>query len=307
MKLITKKHGLEVVSHHAQSSKSGPHIVITGAVHGTEPCGPRAIESIKAAFEAGEVQLECGHLTMIPVCNPGALAVNKRFVDEDLNRRFYTKAEPESYEDHLTNILCPLIQEGDYVLDLHSHGCEGQPFAFMGFANDTEYGWATALRPRRLVYNFAKAVEQITGHKSSIISTPMFARQAGLKAALVECGQNGTLAADQFAYCAIMRTLAHFDVIKSDKVASVPDQNLIKLTHGCLSKGDAGRLLVDNVNFTSVREGQPVAEHAGGSIVKAPYDGFVVMPFQNPPAGKPWFYYGVEVSREKYFTEATPV
>ena len=43
---------------------------------------------------------------------------------------------PAEYEDHVANVLCPLLAEHDVLLDLHSFRTPGEPFVMRGPADN---------------------------------------------------------------------------------------------------------------------------------------------------------------------------
>lgn len=56
-------------------------------------------------------------------------------------------------------------------------------------------------------------------------------------------------------------------------------------------KDSVGDVLVKKwKNFEPVSRGQVIGQREGGAVVSAPYDGYVVMPKQNPKVGDEWFY-----------------
>ena len=69
----------------------GIHLVVLGAVHGDEHCGPVAIKRFIEALQLGEVELLEGAVSFVPVCNPKAYEQKRRFVERNLNRALYVK------------------------------------------------------------------------------------------------------------------------------------------------------------------------------------------------------------------------
>ena len=54
-------------------------ILVLGGMHGNEPLGPEVVKLFKAAPVAGVSAV---------LANPEAIAANRRFTEEDLNRSF---------------------------------------------------------------------------------------------------------------------------------------------------------------------------------------------------------------------------
>ncbi|MBC7728657.1 MAG: succinylglutamate desuccinylase/aspartoacylase family protein [Microbacteriaceae bacterium] len=110
----------------------GVRLVVTGAVHGNETCGTRAIRRVMAELDAGALTIVRGAVTFVPVCNPLAFHHHRRAGDRNLNRALAPTSHPREYEDHVANWLCPLLAAHDGLLDLHSFQSAGQPFVMVG-------------------------------------------------------------------------------------------------------------------------------------------------------------------------------
>ena len=145
-----------------KTERAGPRLIVLGAVHGNETCGPRAIERVMAEFESEKLNLLRGNVTFVPVTNPKAYERGHREGERNLNRNLGPKAEPQDFEDRIANVLCPLLAQHDVLIDLHSFQSPGEPFAMIGpMVNEgtlepfalTEHEEALAVRlgPQRLV------------------------------------------------------------------------------------------------------------------------------------------------------------
>ena len=115
-----------------KTERAGPRLLVLGAVHGNETCGPRAIERVMADFDSEKLQLVRGNVTFVPITNPLAYQRGQRIGERNLNRNLRVTTEPKDYEDRIANALCPLIGQHDAVLDLHSFQSPGEPFAMIG-------------------------------------------------------------------------------------------------------------------------------------------------------------------------------
>src|SRR5689334_11572446 len=100
--------------------ENGPKVLVFGAIHGDEHCGPVAIGKIMERIRAGSLVIQRGAVTFVPVCNPRAYKDKERAHKENLNRIFKKTEHPESYEAELANELCTLVDEHDAMLDIHS-------------------------------------------------------------------------------------------------------------------------------------------------------------------------------------------
>ena len=75
---------LETIRFHGL--KAGPKLLVFGAVHGNETCGPNAIARVIEDCRAGRVSIQRGEVTFLPVANPKAYRQNTREGDRNLNR-----------------------------------------------------------------------------------------------------------------------------------------------------------------------------------------------------------------------------
>ncbi len=99
--------------------KEGKTSVILACVHGNEPCGILAFESILAllTIESGTVIFQIG--------NPRAVEQNIRFSEMNLNRAFkdendFSEKEKNTYEYNRAKELKSLLDTADALLDIHS-------------------------------------------------------------------------------------------------------------------------------------------------------------------------------------------
>jgi len=116
--------------------RKGPKLLITGAVHGNELAGTVAIEQTIRDIEEGRIHLTRGSVTFIPRTNPLAVERKSRMGDRNLNRNMCVKAIPQDFEDRVSNVLCPILDTHDVLLDLHSFHSPGEPFVLIGPADN---------------------------------------------------------------------------------------------------------------------------------------------------------------------------
>ena len=172
----------------------GPRLLILGAIHGNEVCGPPAIRDIISAFEKNEMKPEKGCVTFIPVCNPQAYAENKRFIDHNLNRQFCRRTSPQRYEEHLMNVLAPYLENCDILLDLHSYRAGGPPFVFRGpdAKMQVEEEFASYLGVDHIIYGWHEAYMNsgVELDLEQSVGTTEYVRKHGGIALTLECGQH---------------------------------------------------------------------------------------------------------------------
>lgn len=306
-------------AHTYRGFEPGPRLIVTGAVHGNETCGTRAIERVLAELSAGELEIVRGTVTFVPVCNPLAYAKGQRMGDRNLNRRLKPTDRPTEYEDHVANILCPLLAAHEVLLDLHSFRGPGRAFVMRGPADNTGTlepfaheaaeaalaahvgvdrvvdGWmdayASGIARRR-----ARAAAGDTAAAAAVedpsygIGTTEYMRSQGGYGVTLECGQHEDPQAPMVGYRAIRQTLALLALadlplqppaapFESLCLASVIDRH---------AEGD--RFVRSWTSFDPLAEGELIAMRADGSEVRAPRAGYIVFPDVGAAPGHEWFY-----------------
>lgn len=289
---------IKTVSFHAEAT--GPRLLVLGAIHGKEKCGPIAINRFIAEIEAGKHTLKNGRITFVPVCNPRAYAADERYIDRNLNRNLVPMDKPDSYEARLGNILCPMLADCDVLLDIHSTSAGGPSYVFADPADKKNLAYAESLEQDWIVSNFAGALEAgAEGAKEDpgtwAIGTTEYARAQGAMSVTLECGQHLDPAAPEKAYRAIKRALAHLDMLAEP---SQPPSH--KVPHVVLDKcwfyKGAGSFMRDWQNLERVAKATPVVKLPDGTVFHAPHDCVMVLPNKSPQiqAGDEWFYLGHE-------------
>ena len=299
-----------LITHQYSSLQPGPKLLVLGAVHGNETCGTQAIQRIQRELEQGELVLEQGTLTLVPVVNPMAYRHQRREGDRNLNRSMGITSEPKDYEDQIANLLCPLLQAQDVLLDLHSFHTPGEPFALIGPANNQddlqpfnkaqeEGAMALNLGVNRFVegwletYAKGVAARQARGIPADIdygVGTTETMRRYGKIAVTLECGQHEEAGAPEVAYQAIRRTLAHLGLV----TASFPEPNseveIIRL-YDVVDRLHANDTLArDWQSFEKITKGEVLAQRQDGTRLVADRDGWIVFPNPDAQVNQEWYY-----------------
>ncbi len=306
-----------------KTERAGPRLLVLGAVHGNETCGPRAIERVMADFDSEKLQLVRGNVTFVPITNPLAYQRGQRIGERNLNRNLRVTTEPKDYEDRIANALCPLIGQHDAVLDLHSFQSPGEPFAMIGPTTNEddlepfafsmpEEALALRLGVRRFVHgwmptyaagvaNRIKRADEsglpdaraqlLNTDPSYGIGTTEYIRSVGGLGITVECGQHDDPKAVDVAYQAIVNTMTHLRMVAGPHIEPRTDVEVL-----CLSEV-TDRLHADDAfvrpwaSFDKVSAGEPIGRRHDGSVVSAPADGYIVFPNTTALPGNEWFYF----------------
>jgi predicted deacylase len=294
----------------------GPKLIVMGATHGNEKCGTQAIQRIMAEIDAGTLHVTKGSVTFVPIVNPLAYEKNTRSGDRNLNRDLFPKADPQDFEDHVANWLCPLLARHDVLLDLHSfNAAHGEPFVMVGpVDNDgpvepfkhmaAERALARRLGVRRFVTGWMAAYgggvqRRARGDAAELetvmrygVGTTEYMRSTGGYALTLECGQHLDPQAPQVAYTAIMNTLAHLGIVDAPAPEPVPFDEMEALqmvvVHDKLDAGDSFSRTW--ASFDPVEEGEQIGVRADGTPVLAEFAGRIRVREQDAAPNHEWYY-----------------
>lgn len=290
---------LEVITY--QATQAGPHLLLLGAVHGNEKCGTKAIRQLITKLDTEEWILKRGKLTLVPVCNPMAYDQNVRYVERNLNRYFGPVQTPETYEAKIGNLLCPLLAECDYLLDIHSYTIGGPPFIVLEeIKTQAEIDMLQCLGNLTVLTGWNKAYAN-TGQKSidplqaaESTGTTEYARRYGATAITLECGQHDDPASVPIAFAAIASLLQHLALAYTgcEKPPASPLQTVE--TRQVIYHQDEGILARNFANFEEIHKHELIGRRASGEEIRAPEDGVIIMPKPSYSAGAEWFYFGVK-------------
>jgi succinylglutamate desuccinylase len=295
---------------------SGPRLIITGAVHGNETCGTKAIRRVMEEIDNGNLQVRAGSVTFVPVTNPKAYLLNRRSGDRNLNRNLFPKEQPQDFEDQIANWLCPLLAQHDVLLDLHSFNAQSQPFVMVGPRNnpgplqpfkhaEKERALARRLGVSRFVdgwmATYGQGVQRrMQGSDAAQLETVLrygvgtteYMRTTGGYALTLECGQHADPAAPDVAYRAIINTLAFLKLIDAPEPEPIALDQMEYLSmvvvHDKLAAGDQFSRTWSS--FDALTKGDVIGTRADGSPVTAEFDGKILFPDVNAQPNNEWYY-----------------
>ena len=306
---------------------AAPRLIVTGAVHGNETCGTRAIERVMAQLDGGALRIARGSVTFVPITNPLAYQLERRAGDRNLNRNLFPSESPQDFEDRVANWLCPLLAQHDVLLDLHSFNADSEPFVMVGPQNndgplqpfahaDQERALAKVLGVRRFVdgwlATYGAGVQRRLSDASQLqtvlrygVGTTEFMRSTGGYALTLECGQHKDPQAPEVGYRAIMNTLAHLGLIDAPAPTPVAAADIEALSmvvvHDKLDAGD--RFERTWRSFDPVTVGTRIGTRADGSAVLSELDGRILFPDVNAGANQEWYYLTRANTQFERFTE----
>jgi len=313
-------------AHQFAALQPGPRLIVSGAVHGNETCGTKAIERVLAEIARGELEIARGVLTLVPVCNPLAYAHGRRFGERNLNRRLQPSAEPTEYEDRIANVLCPWLAGHDALLDLHSFRSPGRPFVLCGpadnagtlepFAREAEEsalaahlgvsriveGWMPAYaggvqRRRERMLAQGQPLAGVQGDPSYGIGTTEYMRSQGGYAVTLECGQHDDTSAPEVAYRAIRQAIALLGLADLPLVPPARPLECLRLVTVVDRHHEGDRFVRPWTSFDPLQPDELIALRHDGGELRAPQAGFIVFPDVAAAPGHEWFYLAVASER----------
>jgi len=109
----------------------GPHLLVTGGVHGDEF---EPMIAIRRLMTAPELAVLRGRVTLVPVVNEAALARGNRVAEDglDLARTCPGRADG-SITEQTAHALSGLIRGADYYIDLHTGGLALSVWPLVGY------------------------------------------------------------------------------------------------------------------------------------------------------------------------------
>jgi predicted deacylase len=310
--------------HGFTSLEPGPRLIVLGGVHGDETCGTVGIERTLAELDSGALQLLRGQLTLVPVANPLARRLMRREGERNLNRLFKPTPAgeaPADYEARITDLLCPLLERHDVLLDLHSFQSAGEAFAMIGprdnagtlepFARAFEEGQlALHMGTPRVVEGwldiYAAGLAQRAGGQPADEAalafgwgTNEYMRSRGGYGVTLECGQHQDPAAPEVAHRAIHAALRLLGMVEPDPRAEPPAAPaLLRLVSVKDRDSEEDQFVREWATFDPVAKGEPIGVRADGSVLTAERDGFIVFPNAEALPGTEWFYFAIESERD---------
>ena len=253
-----------------------------------------------AGIDTNQPKLTRGQVTFVPACNPRAYKAGARCVDRNLNRYLAPMESPDCYEAQIGNVLCPLLEGCDVLLDLHSYTAGGASFVFIDNQdNREEYAFAASLGVDVIMSGWTQtcvAMGQGSAKKDNeSAGTTEYARRFGAIAVTLECGQHKEPNSVEIAYRALRNALRHCGLVTKnpDEATAAATPRHIVMTH-VYYQDDGGVFTKAWRNFEKVAAGEIIAIRGNGEKLRASKDSVIIMPKATAVLGEEWFYFGVE-------------
>ncbi|MBI1327951.1 MAG: hypothetical protein GC136_09955 [Alphaproteobacteria bacterium] len=284
-----------IKTHSYHSENEGPHLLVTGAVHGNELCGPEGIKRVMAKLQ----KIERGSVTFIPVCNPLAHEKNVRFIDTNLNRSFSTQ-DTSGNENKLKLVLRPYLERADYLMDIHSYTAGPDQFICAGDKSEDEWAFIQASSIAKYISGFQRG-RQSEEERQLAKGTTEYAREHGTIAFTLECGQHKDPASIDAAERTIWQIMDFLGIVKDGpfKADTTQKSRAVYDIQHTEYRTREGRFLQPWRQFQYVEAGTEMAEYEDGEIIKAAISGYLIMPNEKVPLNGEWFFISELIEDEK--------
>jgi len=273
-----------------EGATPGTNLVILGAIHGDEICGTIAIKKVISEIKSGDLVIESGSVTLIPISNPQAYIEKKRFITDNLNRFFKKWDKADSYEKQLANFLTDYVEQADYMLDIHSTTAEGEPNIFVDFNTPENKAFAQVLPAQYAIFDWPQLYKD-QGEEISSFDTTTHADNVGTHGVLLECGQHNDPESAERAYKAILNTLSYLK-ITADKHEKQSKLIEIFMKDLFIKRDINDKLSREWQHLDTIKKGELLATSVELGDIIASYDGYMILPKMNHPVGTEWFYLG---------------
>jgi hypothetical protein len=276
--------------HSFEAAKSGPHLLIAALVHGNEPAGAVALDRLLTqGFRPSRGRLTLAFANVEAYARFDAASPRaSRWLDEDMNRVWSPNilvTPPRSADVARALELRPIVEQADYLLDLHTMQHPTEPLVLAGpLARSRELARTTSL---------ADLVVVDRGHAQGprMRDYGGFADPDATKTALlIECGQHWAAASGEVAYAAAIRMLERLEMAPAAfdaPTVALPEvpSRFVEITMPVTVKHDFVFALPLRGGEIIPRAGTVIG-HDGGVPVVTPHDDcFVLMPSQRLTAG----------------------
>ena len=261
-----------------------PKITFIGGTHGDELVGVEVIKKLENYLTDKKVR---GEINLL-IANPLAVKEGKRFIDQDLNRLFsidlidnLKEKKNLNYEQERVTQIAPLLQNQDFVFDIHSTIKKGKSFVLI-FDLEKQLDLARFFKP-----DFLVSTEKIFGRKrgrSEIFTIDRYVAYHGGTALTIETGWKDDLGKVDQVFNSCLAALSHLGVIDFDHDAnkgSISQAPLIEIYEEKIIEREDFSWTKNYQNFSHLKKGETMA-HAGGKPITASRDSLIIFPKAKP-------------------------
>jgi predicted deacylase len=122
---------MKLKTHTVIGIHDGPHLLITGGVHGDESAPMAAIRQLACDIQPAVLR---GRVTLVPVVNEPAFVRGSRTAEDGLDLARVCPGRPDgSLTERIADALSELIRAADYYIDLHTGGMAMEILPLVGY------------------------------------------------------------------------------------------------------------------------------------------------------------------------------
>jgi len=216
---------LQLVLRQIEGREPGPHVLITGGVHGDEFEPMAAIRLLMRRLRPAELR---GRVTLVPVVNEPAFRLGQRTAADRLDLARTCPGRTDGSEtEQIAHALSTLIRTADYYLDLHTGGTRLRVLPLVGYTLHRDP--AVLAAQRRMARAFGLPI--IWGTDPTLEGRSLsVARDAGVPAIYAEYHGGG--GCDPVGVAAYVRgclgVLADLGLLDSESSALRPDPLIVE-------------------------------------------------------------------------------
>lgn len=261
-------------------SEPGPTVAIFAGVHGNERAGIYALQELIPKLKLTKGTL---HLAF---ANPPAIKANVRFINKNLNRRFFTGNDGEGYEDTRARELMAVLDQCDALLDLHMFYSDGntEPFAI---CEEPSIDVASVFDLPLIATNFTNV------EKGGSDGYMFLNGKVGI---CVECGpisQSDEL--KDYAAKTVYQFLQYYDMIEPQVALSDKPKKILKALYAVKKDTETITLEPGFKNFDSLSEDQLIAVD-GSKQYLAKKNECILFPHYSARVGEELYIIGLQES-----------
>ena len=265
-----------------EAAVPGPHVMITAVVHGNELCGAIALdhlfrENLRPA--RGKLTLGFANVGAFHSFDP-AQPRESRYLDEDFNRLWDVatlEGERDSAELRRAREIRPLVDQADFLLDIHSMQHATAPLMMAG-----------PLPKGRTLARGVGIPETVVSDAGHAAGRRMrdylgFAEEASPRnALLIECGQHWEAGSREVAIETAYRFLRHLEAIAPEVAEPyvsepAPDQKFIEVAEPVTIETDEFRFAKNYRGLEVIAKAGTVIGYDGDKEITTPFDDCVLI------------------------------
>lgn len=296
-----------------EGKQRGPMLIVLGGIHGNEPAGVLALETLFHLLEREPTvnpDFTFAGFFLGLRGNTKALDQKVRFIDKDMNRlwgddslnRYFEEPESKlcSEEQEAKEIIALVKREVAYYqperiifLDLHTTTAQGGIFAIP--TDDPESVEIAVGLHGPVIRGMLEGMEGTTLHYFQ----PKYFNGRKIISLAFESGQHDDPLSVNRAIAAIINCMRTIGCISAEQVENKHDQLLIEYSTNLpkvskllmchhIEAEDGFEMLPNFSNFEAVEKGQALAKDKNG-IIRAPYDSLILMPLYQPQGDDGFF------------------